>query len=250
MGSAGTDVAREASQLVLLDDDFSTIAAAVEEGRRVFDNITKFITWTLPTNLAEGLVILVAILLGISLPITPLQILWINMVTAVALGLMLAFEPAEPGLMERAPRPPRQPILTRPLIARIGLVSFLLVAGAFGLFAAMLENGSTLAEARTVAVNTFVAGEIAYVFNCRSLTGSSFRLGIFSNPLIWVGVSVTIAIQMVFTYFPPMQFAFDTEPIGAVEWLLIVAAGALVGLIVAIEKAIRARIGRLAADPG
>ncbi len=159
MELAGTEVAREAADMVLTDDDFAAIEAAVEEGRGVFDNLVKFITWTLPTNVGEGLVIMAAIVAGATLPITALQILWINMTTAVFLGLMLAFEPIEPGIMRRAPRASGTAILSRALIGRIVLVSVLLLAGSFGLFLLEQTRGHTLAEARTVAVNVFVVSK-------------------------------------------------------------------------------------------
>ncbi|MBL8375527.1 HAD-IC family P-type ATPase, partial [Accumulibacter sp.] len=152
MGLAGTEVAKDAADMVLTDDDFAAIEAAVEEGRGVYDNLVKFITWTLPTNFGEGLVIVAAILAGATLPITPLQILWINMTTAVFLGLMLAFEPIEHGVMRRSPRPPGTPILDAALVWRIVLVSVLLLAGSFGLFLRELAQGQSLAEARTVAL--------------------------------------------------------------------------------------------------
>ena len=236
MGVTGTDAAKEAADVVLLDDDFATVAAAVEEGRRVFENITKFITWTLPTNLAEGLVILVAVLLGITLPITPLQILWINMTTAVALGLTLAFEPAEPDVMDRPPRSPDKPILTRALIGRILLVGVLLLVGSFGAFAWARGLGLGVDEARTLAVNAFVAGEIAYLFNCRSLEGSTWRRSVGANPLIWAGVAVTIALQIAFTYAPPMQAAFHTTGLGPIGWAAVACVGVVTGAAVAIEK--------------
>ncbi|MCU7812454.1 MAG: HAD-IC family P-type ATPase, partial [Candidatus Thiodiazotropha sp. (ex Notomyrtea botanica)] len=150
MGVGGTEVAKEAADMVLTDDNFSTIEAAVEEGRAVFDNLVKFITWTLPTNVGEGLVILLAVFLGVALPITPVQILWINMTTAVLLGLMLAFESKEPGIMTRPPRRPETPVITRELAIRIGVVSLMLVAGAFGLFEWVLSQGQSLEIARTV----------------------------------------------------------------------------------------------------
>ncbi|HCV12477.1 MAG TPA: carbonate dehydratase, partial [Candidatus Accumulibacter sp.] len=159
MGLGGTEVAKDAAEMVLTDDDFAAIEAAVEEGRGVYDNLVKFITWTLPTNFGEGLVIVAAILAGATLPITPLQILWINMTTAVFLGLMLAFEPIEHAVMRRPPRPPGTPILDAALIWRIVLVSLLLLAGSFGLFLRALAQGNSLAEARTVAVNVFVVVE-------------------------------------------------------------------------------------------
>ncbi len=170
LGITGTEVAKEAADLILTDDNFASIEAAVEEGRGVFDNITKFIAWTLPTNLGEGLVILAAIFAGVALPILPVQILWINMTTAVLLGLMLAFEPREEGIMRRPPRSPQAPLLSRVLIGRIIIVGILLLAGSFGLFEWARQSGHTLEEARTIAANVFVFGEMFYLFNCRSLT--------------------------------------------------------------------------------
>ena len=160
MGITGTEVAKEAADMVLTDDNFSTIEAAMEEGRGVFDNLVKFITWTLPTNIGEGLVILVAVFAGLTLPILPLQILWTNMTTAVVLRLTLAFEPKEPGIMTRRPRDPQSPILTRPLVVRILLVGLLLLAESFGLFEWELSHGESDAAARTAAVNVFVFGEL------------------------------------------------------------------------------------------
>jgi magnesium-transporting ATPase (P-type) len=239
MGLGGTDVAREAAAMVLTDDNFASIEAAVEEGRGVYDNLVKFITWTLPTNFGEGLVILAAILAGATLPITPLQILWINMTTAVLLGLMLSFEPVERGLMRRPPRSPAAPILDRPLLARIVLVSVLLLVGAYGLFLLELRQGHSLAEARTVAVNVFVVVEMFYLFNCRSLTRSFVAVGIFSNPWVWVGSGLMLLLQLLLTYLPVMNRLFGTAPIGLAEWASIFLFGWLASLIVGIEKRLR-----------
>lgn len=236
MGLGGTEVAKEAAAMILTDDHFATIEAAVEEGRGVFDNLVKFIAWTLPTNLGEGLVITAAIFANVALPITPLQILWINMTTAVLMGLMLAFEPKEPGLMERKPRNPEQPILTRHLIFRICLVGLLLLVSAFGLFEWELNHGESLAKARTVAVNVFVCCELFYLFNCRSLNYSMLKIGLFSNSWIIFGVISMIALQGLFTYWPPMQSVFGSENIGSDEWLLIFAAGLIVYCMVGCEK--------------
>jgi len=236
MGKSGTEVAKEAAAMVLTDDHFATLEAAVEEGRGVFDNLVKFIAWTLPTNLGEGLVISAAIFAGVALPITPVQILWINMSTAVLLGLMLAFEPKEPGLMQRSPRNPEQPILTRQLVFRIVLVGLMLLAGAFGLFEWELSHGESLAAARTVAVNVFVMGELFYLFNCRSLRYSMFRVGVFSNPWVIFGVTSMAALQILFTYWSPMNRMFGSEAIGLDEWLLIVAVGLLIYAVIGLEK--------------
>ncbi|NTV11820.1 MAG: HAD family hydrolase [Zoogloea sp.] len=222
--------------MVLTDDNFATIEAAVEEGRGVYDNLVKFITWTLPTNFGEGLVILAAILAGVTLPITPLQILWINMTTAVLLGLTLAFEPIERGIMRRPPRPPGAPILDRALVWRIALVGVLLLAGAFGLFVRWRELGVSPEEARTVAVNVFVAGEVFYLFNCRSLTGPFWRTGWFSNVWFWFGVLAMVVLQLLFTYLPLMNRVFATAPLGWQAWAEVLAAGLAVSLAVGAEK--------------
>ncbi len=227
--------------MVLTDDDFATIEAAVEEGRGVFDNLTKFIVWTLPTNMGEGFVILVAILLGATLPIVPVQILWINMTTAVALGLMLAFEPREREIMQRPPRDPRQQLLTGALIARIGLVSALLVGGSWWLFEWELANGASVAEARTAAVNVFVVVEAFYLFSCRSLTHSMWKVGVFSNRWILGGVAVQTAGQLALTYVPVMNSMFHTAPIGGDAWLRIFAIGLAASAVVAVDKRLRGR---------
>jgi len=239
MGISGTEVAKEAADMLLTDDNFSSIEAAVEEGRGVYDNLVKFIIWTLPTNLGEGLVILAAVFAGVRLPITPVQILWINMTTAVLLGLMLAFEPKEPGLMNRPPLDPRKPLLTRELILRIVLVGFMLLVGAFGLFEWQLRQGSNLAVARTCAVNIFVFGEIFYLFNCRSLRYSMFRVGLFSNRWVLGGVSSMVLLQLLFTYLPAMNSAFGSCPIGIKEWGVIIGASTIVYCVIECEKWIR-----------
>ena len=241
MGLAGTEVAKDAADMVLTDDDFAAIEAAVEEGRGVYDNLVKFITWTLPTNFGEGLVILAAVLAGATLPITPLQILWINMTTAVFLGLMLAFEPIERAIMHRPPRPPATPILDAALVWRIILVSLLLLAGSFGLFLLEMAQGNSLAEARTVAVNVFVVVEAMYLFNCRSLTHPARRVGWFSNPAIWYGILIMALLQALLTYLPLMNRLFATAPIGGREWLEILAFGVLAYLVVGIDKRLRAQ---------
>jgi len=241
MGIGGTEVAKEAADMVLTDDNFATIEAAVEEGRGVFDNLTKFILWTLPTNVGEGLVILTAVFVGVALPILPVQILWINMTTAVLLGLMLAFEPREGGIMLRPPRDPKAPILTAPLLLRIGLVGIILLAGSFGLFEWALLSGASENEARTVAVNVFVIGEIFYLFNCRSLTRSMFSLGVFSNPWLVLGVAVMVLLQLGLTYLPAMNAVFHTAPIGLDAWGLITVVGVTIYAVVGFEKALRRR---------
>jgi cation-transporting P-type ATPase F len=241
MGITGTDVSKEAADMVLTDDNFATIKAAVEEGRGVFDNLTKFITWTLPTNGGEALVIMLAIFLGVALPILPLQILWINMTTALLLGLTLAFEPKEPGIMTRRPRDPKEPILNRALIFRITMVSLLLLIGAFGLFEIELRSSGNEDLARTMAVNTFVFGEMFYLFNCRSLRRSFWQLGVFSNGWLWAGVALMVVLQMVFTYTPVFNAIFRTHPIRMDHWGMVLGYSALISWIVGMEKRVRRR---------
>jgi cation-transporting P-type ATPase F len=229
-------VTKEAATMVLTDDNFATIEAAVEEGRGVYDNIVKFITWTLPTNLGEGLVILLAIVLNATLPMTPVQVLWINMTTALALGLMLVFEPKEPGLMERRPRNPDQPILTKVLGRQIILVSVAMLVGAYGLFEYELATGASVAEARTVAVNVFVLVEMAYLLNCRSLTKSVLQIGFFTNPRLLAGMAAMLALQLGFTYLPFFHVAFGSAPIDAAAWLRAAAVAVATSLLVGVEK--------------
>lgn len=243
MGITGTEVSKEAAAMVLTDDNFSSIEAAVEEGRGVFDNLTKFIVWTLPTNLGEGLVILAAIFLGVTLPILPVQILWINMTTAGFLGLMLAFEPKEPGIMLRPPRNPQTPILTGQLISRILLVGGLLLLASFGLFQWELAAGATVSQARTVAVNVFVIVELFYLFNCRSLTKSIFQLGLFTNMWVFGGVAVMLLLQILYTCLPIMNTLFQSMPISMESWARIVGAGIIAYLIVELEKWLQVRVG-------
>ncbi len=242
MGRGGTEVAKEAADMVLTDDNFAAIEAAVEEGRCIFDNLTKFIVWTLPTNGGEGLVLLTAIALGTVLPVLPVQILWINMTTSVALGLMLAFESKEPGIMQRPPRDPDQPILTGVLIERIVLVSTLMLAGAYGVFLWELERTASVVAARTAAVNVFVMVELFYLFNCRSLEHTMFHVGLFSNPWIWRGIAVMTGLQLLLTYSPSMNRLFHTAPIDGPSWALILGTSLAVYLVVGFEKWIRRRI--------
>jgi Ca2+-transporting ATPase len=242
MGITGTEVAKEAADMVLTDDNFASIEAAVEEGRSVFDNLVKFIAWTIPTNVGEGLVIMAAVFAGATLPILPVQLLWINMTTAVLLGLMLAMEPKEPALMLRPPRDPSMPILTRTLQLRIAIVSAMLLAGAFGFFQWTLAQGGSLAEARTMAVNVFVFGEMFYLFNCRSLTQSMFALGVFSNPWLIGGVCTMAVLQVAYTYVPFMNMAFHSAPISAIQWLLVLGASASIWAVVGLEKLIRRKL--------
>lgn len=239
MGITGTEVSKEAADMVLTNDDFTSIKDAVEEGRGVFDNLVKFITWTLPTNLGEGLVIMVAVIFGFSLPILPVQILWINMTTALLLGLTLTFEPKEYGIMRKPPRDSKAPILSRSLVERMILVAALMLVFSFGLFYGLQKIGADLNEARTAAVNVFVMIEICYLFNCRSLTKPIHKVGLFSNAWTIAGAGLMILLQVLFNYHPLMNKLFHTQPPDLLSWLLVGAAGLTVYFGVEMEKNIR-----------
>ena len=241
MGVSGTDVAKEAADMVLADDNFASIEAAVEEGRGVYDNLTKIIAWTLPTNLGQGLVILAAIFTGVVLPILPAQVLWINMVTVAVLGLVLALEPKEPDVMRRPPRQPQAPILTRDLVIRVLIVGTLILVGAFGLFEWEQMSGASLAQARTVAVNVVVMIELFYLFNCRSLKNSMFRIGVLSNPWVGVGVVAMVLLQLLFTYLPVLNGVFSSAPISLAAWGRILAVSIVAYVVVELEKYLRRR---------
>ena len=241
MGITGTEVAKEAADMILTDDNFATIEAAVEEGRGVFDNLTKIIAWILPTNLGEGLIILLALLLGVVLPILPIHILWINMTTSAVLGLALAVEMKEPNIMTRLPRSPRSPLLSSTLMIRILIVGTLILAGAFGLYEWELSRGAGVPAARTVAVNAVIAIEVFYLFNCRSLTQSMFRVGVISNRWVAVGILVMALLQALFTYVPAVNRFLSSAPIDAAAWGRILAVGLIGYLIIECEKWLRRR---------
>jgi magnesium-transporting ATPase (P-type) len=240
MGRAGTEAAKEASDMVLADDNFASIVAAVREGRTVYDNLTKVIGWTLPTNGGETLIVVAAILLGLTLPITPVQILWVNMVTAVGLGLVLAFEPAEPGIMQRSPRRPDAPILSGELLWRVVLVSVLFAIGAFGMFAWAESRGLSHEMARTMVVNTVVVMEIFYLFSVRYVHGTAVTWqGVLGTPAVLIGVGSVVVLQFAFTYLPIMQRLFMTESVGFADGLAIIAVGVLLLGVLEAEKWIR-----------
>ncbi|MFY9261646.1 MAG: cation-transporting P-type ATPase [Gallionella sp.] len=243
MGLKGTEVAKEAAEVVLADDNFATIAHAVEEGRTVYDNIKKAIVFIMPTNGGEAGMVLVAVLLGMTLPITPVQILWVNMVTAVTLALALSFEQAEAGVMRRPPRSTQEPILSGFMIWRILFVSALLTAGPFALFMWESARGGSTEMARTVAVNALVIGEMAYLFNCRYLLAPVRTWQDFTgNVYVLITTAILLVIQVAFTYFPFMQKLFGVVALDAAAWLRIAGFGVLLFLTMEIEKAVIRKI--------
>jgi magnesium-transporting ATPase (P-type) len=247
MGIKGTEAARQAAEMVLADDNFATIVAGVEEGRGVYDNIRKALMFILPTNAAEALVILLAVLAGFELPITPVQILWINMVTAVTLALALAFEPLETGVMRRRPRPPRRGLITAYVGWRIVWVGALLTVAVFGLFLLTLADSGDVALARSVALNMLVAGEIVYLFNSRRWIAPSWTWeALTANGWAWASVAVLIVLQLALTYWTPLARVFDMRALGFGEWLLIGAIAAGLFIVVELEKALQRGLRRRA----
>lgn len=246
MGRKGTEAAKQASQMVLVDDNFATIVAAVHEGRTVFDNIQKVISWTVPTNGGLAIAIIAAMLFGFTLPATPVQILWINMITTVTLGLVLAFEPSEPGVMQRPPRAPDASLLTGFLVWRVAFVSLLFVAGAMGIYAWATHKGLDVATARTMAVNVLVVLQIFYLFNVRFLHQTSLTLkGALGTKPVLIALGVVIAAQFAFTYAPIMQTLFDTRPVSLGDGLIIVGTGVLLLIILEAEKILLRHAGLL-----
>jgi magnesium-transporting ATPase (P-type) len=266
MGISGTAVAREAADMVLANDDFASISAAVEEGRRVYDNLAKSLAFILPTSLGQAMIILVAVLFfpvtdgHLLMPIEPVQILWVNLVVAIALALPLAFEAKEPEVMLRPPRPPDEPLLGPFLLFRTFLVGALMTAGAVGLFFYEYDNDLlrgihpdlARAESQTVAVTTIILFQALYLLNCRSLTESVLRIGLFSNPWVYLGIASTLALQLAFVYVPPLNRLFHTHPLDATDWIPPVLVALAGFVIISMEKMLwRSRHSGMAApSPG
>jgi magnesium-transporting ATPase (P-type) len=242
MGMKGTEAAKEAAEVVLADDNFASIAHAVEEGRTVYDNLRKAITFLLPVNGGESLSLVAAIVFGLTLPITPVQILWVNMVSSVALAMVLAFEPTEADVMKRPPRPPREPVLSGFLVWRVALVSVLFLIGIFGMFELALARDVPIEEARTVAVNTLVAMEVFYLFSVRYLRTPSFTFqGVKGTRPVLIAVFTVFALQLVFTYAPFMGSFFHSQPLTVAVGMQVVGVGVVLLIVLEVEKFLRRR---------
>ncbi len=238
MGQKGTEAAREAAEMVLADDNFATIVSGVEEGRGVYDNIRKTILFALPTNTGEALVILVAVLAGVALPLTPVQILWVNTVTAITLALALAFEPLESDVMARPPRPRNEGLVDRFTAVRALWVGISMMLGTFGLYLLALAAGESEDQARTVALNTLVVCEMVYLFNVRRWLAPSWHWRtLVANPWALWAVALLVVMQLVTTYLPLAQGLLGTAAIGLREWLWIAGFGVLLFSAVEVEKA-------------
>jgi len=239
MGIKGTEVTKEAAEMVLADDNFASIGAAVKEGRTVYNNIEKAILFLLPTNVAQGLVIMVAIFMGFTMPITTPQILWVNMITSVALGLVCAFEPHEMDVMKRMPRAVDRPLLTGFGVWRVIFVGLALLAYTLWAFFWMKGQDASDALARTVAVNAITIGQCFYLLNSRYLVDSSVSIQAhLENKYLPMGIGAVVVLQLMFTYLSPLQRIFDTEPIPLHVWPWLLGGGLLFFFVVEAEKMI------------
>lgn len=239
MGIKGTEAAKEASEMVLLDDNFASIVNAVHEGRTVHDNIRKVIAWTLPTNGGEVLGVMIAVLVGFTLPMSAAQILWVNLATSVTLGLALAFEPPEPGVMARPPRRADAPLLSRFMLWRVVFVSSLFAAVTLGLLFHVRGRGDGVDTARTMVVNAVMAMEVAYLFSVRYLGSRSFTLrGALGTRPVLAALGALAVVQLAFTYLPAMNRLFGTQPLGVEDLMLAGVAGVVLMLLLEAEKAL------------
>ena len=248
MGLKGSEAAKEAAEIVLADDNFASIASAVREGRTVYDNIKKVISWTLPTNAGESSTIMVALLLGMMLPITPIQILWINMITAVTLGIALAFEPTEANTMRRPPRPRAQPLLTTGLIWHIVLVGALFFAGIFGIYQyGMVRYAGMDGQvelARTLAMNTLVIMKIFHLLFIRNMYATRLNWQAMKGTAVaWIAITLVVISQILITYVPSLQTIFGTRPVSLTDGLLMLAIGVVLFVLIELEKQVRLRLG-------
>lgn len=240
MGRKGSEAAKEAAGFVLADDNFASIAAAVREGRTVYDNIKKVISWTLPTSAGEAMTIVVALFAGMALPISAVQILWVNLITAVTLGLALAFEPSESGTMRRPPRPRDAPLLTGELVWHVVLVSMLFLAAVFGVYAYAVDRGYSQALAQTMAMNMLVVLEIFHLFFIRNIYGTSLTwTAAKGTPIVWACIVMVTTAQFAITYVPPLQAVFGTQGLPFVDGILIVGIAAVFFALIETEKQMR-----------
>ncbi|POH66876.1 carbonate dehydratase [Cryobacterium zongtaii] len=249
MGIKGTEATKEAADIVLADDNFATIQKAVEEGRRIRDNLQKSIIFILPTTAAQSLVVLLAVLFGFALPLQPTQILWVNLITAVTLSLALATEPAEPGIMLRRPRPAGGAVLDSEYLGRLLWVSVLITAATIGVFFYELSIGSPRAVAQTTAVTMLVLSQLVFLFNCRFLRASSLTPAVLrGNRSVWISVGTMLVLQLVFIYTPVMNVWFSSTPIGLREWVYTLGLALVIFLLVEVNKLIGRRGARRRAD--
>jgi magnesium-transporting ATPase (P-type) len=237
MGLKGTEAAKEAAGIILADDNFATIACAVREGRRIYDNLKKSILFLLPTNGSQTLVVMAAIFMDMVLPLTSKQILWINMVTSVTLCIALTFEPPEENIMERKPRDPKKSVIPLYMLWRIFFTSTILMVAAFFLFNYELSRGEGIEVARTVTANVIITGQMFFLLNCRFLYASSISLRVFKgNVWVWVSLGILVLLQLFYTHVSVMHDVFGTYHLGLKEWTMVIGVGILTFFLVELDK--------------
>ena len=243
MGGKGSEAAKEAAEIVLVDDNFASIVAAVREGRTVYDNIKKVISWTLPTNAGEAMTIIVALLFGMTLPMTAIQILWINLITGITLGLALAFEPTEENTMRRPPRPREEALINLELLWHIVLVSFLILCGVYGIYTYAMNQEYGIDLARTMVINLLVVIEIFHLFFIRNIYSTSLTWkAVRGTKVVWIVVIIVTLAQFAITYTPFLQGIFSTQSVSLLQGMLIIGIGVVFFIIVETEKQIRLRL--------
>ncbi len=245
MGIKGTEATKEAAEIVLADDNFATIRSAIREGRRIYDNLRKSVIFLLPTNGAQSLVILIAVVFGLTLPLTPVQVLWVNMVTAVTLSLALAYEPAERGIMQRSPRAGGGSIISLRELGFVLVVSLLIGGATLAAFFIARSTGADLDSARTVAVSVLALGQLAFLLNCRFLSRSSLTLDVLrGNRVIWLSAGALLVLQLLYTYVPFLNALFESRPLSPQAWLLPLGFAVVIFFAVEGLKALRSRAER------
>ncbi len=242
MGIKGTEVTKDAAKMVLADDNFQTIVHAVEEGRRVYDNVKKTILFILPTNGAGGILIVASIFLGMTMPLTPVQILWVNMVVAITVSLGLAFEHLEKGAMNRPPRNPKDRLLSPYYLFRISFVSIMIGIGTLWMNSFMQNQGYSGSDLQTVILQMFVMGQLFYLFNCRSELGFAFNKDFFRNKAVFLVAGILIVLQLGLTYIPFMNTVFQTTPLAFSQWTIPILMGLFVFVVVEMEKSISRKV--------
>jgi Ca2+-transporting ATPase len=245
MGITGTDVSKEAADMILTDDNFASIVSAVEEGRAIFDNIRRFVHFLLSCNIGELLAMFLASLLGIPLPLLPIQILWVNLATDSLPALALGVEPAEPGGMERPPRPPDEGVITRRMATMMGIQGIiigLLTLGAFAIEYYVVGGG--VDRARVMAFSTTIFAQNVHAFNVRSNRFSLFQLGVFTNRWLVAAFAVVVVSELAVIYLPFLQPIFKTMPLSLQDWAVVIGLGVMPLVIVEIVKLINRQLGR------
>lgn len=250
MGKSGTDAAKETAEIIIADDNFASIFAAVKEGRVVFANIRKVVLFLLSTGLGQVILILITILLALPLPVLPAQIIWLNLVTNGLQDVAMAFEPPEKGVEYTRPRSLKEPVISRLMIERLIVIGFVLALGTLGVFWWQLQQGATLDHARTAALTTLVLFQLFNVFNARSETKSAFLMNPLSNPFLFVSIIASIIAQIALIYWAPLQGIFRTTPLAVDELLVIIPVALTVIFVVEIDKAIRWLMSRRGVPEG